>query len=76
MKKRYDQTHLQRTFAELERQGLSAVHSAMAHNIFEYRIRGRLPYLPSHKEGILRRIGLATPGMVGAVERIFKSVGV
>ena len=73
--KRYTQTHLQQVFAELESNGLNPVHSAMAHNIIEFRIRGPLPYLPSHKAEILSRIRQVTPGMVSEVEKVFKNVG-
>jgi len=67
---RYSQTHLQEVFADLERQGLSPTHSAMAHNIIQFRIRGNLPYLPKHKAEILKRIKSVTPGLVAKVEKV------
>lgn len=51
--KQYAQTHLQQVFNDLERAGLNPVHSAMAHNIIQYRVRGDMEYLPSHKIEIL-----------------------
>lgn len=72
---RYNQTHLQQVFSDLEREGLSPTHSAIAHNIIEFRIRGKLPYLPSHKADIMGRIGAVTPALVSKVEQIFKNVG-
>ena len=75
MKPRYAQDHIDQTFAKLENEGLSPTHSAMAQNIIRFRVRGNLPYLPSHKTEILQRIRLATPGMVEKVERVFKNAG-
>ena len=69
------QSHIKVLFHELEQEGLSPTHSAIAHNIIEYRVRGNLPYHPHHKAEILERIRLATPELVENVERIFKNAG-
>lgn len=75
MKKRSIRTHIDDVFAALETNGLNQVHSAMAQNIIEFRVRGEMPYHNYHKDDLLERIRQVTPGMVEQVNRVFKNLG-